>query len=264
MSPMLAVASATATGASNAEQICRRFIEEDESAPVVVVIVTAAALLSLVAIIAVLSTIKQVVGTERVAHMLLAALTIVDSWLLVPTIFTVQYADMFYSATAEERPLHFPKTSMPIFWDFAYFSFTIAAACQTADVSTTATVDSQSRDRARADLLSVQRVDPGIRDQRVGRVVRLVMALPDLSLQSRGPKSQAATGVDRRLAWNHCQDGPETRAQNRKSRIWRWILIGVVAAVVLAGIIYQSVTFLSQPRFGGVDSPMRARRSRSA
>jgi uncharacterized membrane protein len=26
---------------------------------------------------------------------------------------------------------------VPIFWDFAYFSFTIAAACQTADVSTT-------------------------------------------------------------------------------------------------------------------------------
>ncbi len=25
---------------------------------------------------------------------------------------------------------------MPIFWDFAYFSFTIAAACQTADVLT--------------------------------------------------------------------------------------------------------------------------------
>jgi uncharacterized membrane protein len=26
---------------------------------------------------------------------------------------------------------------MPAFWDFAYFSFTIAAACQTSDVSTT-------------------------------------------------------------------------------------------------------------------------------
>jgi uncharacterized membrane protein len=26
---------------------------------------------------------------------------------------------------------------MPIFWDFVYFSFTIAAACQTADVATT-------------------------------------------------------------------------------------------------------------------------------
>ena len=28
---------------------------------------------------------------------------------------------------------------MPVFWDFAYFSFTIAAACQTSDVSTTQT-----------------------------------------------------------------------------------------------------------------------------
>lgn len=120
-----------------AEQVCSRFIEEDESAPVIVAIVTASAMLSLVAIVAILSTIKQVAGAERIAHELLAAITIIDSWLLVPTIFTVQYADMFYSATPENRPLLFPKTPMPIFWDFAYFSFTIAAACQTADVATT-------------------------------------------------------------------------------------------------------------------------------
>jgi uncharacterized membrane protein len=50
--------------------------------------------------------------------------------------FTTHYADMFYSAAEEDRPLHFPNTPMPVFWDFAYFSFTIAAACQTADVST--------------------------------------------------------------------------------------------------------------------------------
>ena len=67
----------------------------------------------------------------------LAALTLSNSWLLVPTMFTTCYADMFYSAPEEERPLLFPKTPMPVFWDFAYFSFTIAAACQTADVSTT-------------------------------------------------------------------------------------------------------------------------------
>jgi uncharacterized membrane protein len=44
---------------------------------------------------------------------------------------------MFYSVTENDRPLSFPQTKMPIFWDFAYFSFTIAAACQTADVMTT-------------------------------------------------------------------------------------------------------------------------------
>jgi uncharacterized membrane protein len=37
---------------------------------------------------------------------------------------------------ADKRPLRFPKTPLPVFWDFAYFSFTIAAACQTADVAT--------------------------------------------------------------------------------------------------------------------------------
>jgi uncharacterized membrane protein len=43
---------------------------------------------------------------------------------------------MFYGAAPEDRPLHFPQTPGPVFWDFAYFSFTIAAACQTADVAT--------------------------------------------------------------------------------------------------------------------------------
>jgi uncharacterized membrane protein len=120
-----------------AQQICSRFIEEDESAPVVLAIVTAAALLSLVAIVAILATIKALAGAERVAHIVLAALTVVDSWLLVPVIFTTQYADMFYSSEADARPLLFPRTEQPVFWDFAYFSFTIAAACQTSDVSTT-------------------------------------------------------------------------------------------------------------------------------
>lgn len=121
----------------NAEQIGRRYIEEDEGGPVMFAIVIAAAMLSLVAIVAVLATLKEITGTARVAHMALAGITVVDSWLIVPTIFTSQYADMFYSAPADERPLLFPRTPEPVFWDFAYFSFTIAAACQTSDVSTT-------------------------------------------------------------------------------------------------------------------------------
>jgi uncharacterized membrane protein len=91
---------------------------------------------SLFAIVEPLATIKQVSGSERTAHFALAALTLIDSWLLVPVMFTTRYADMFYSVTAADRPLHFPNTPEPVFWDFAYFSFTISAACQTADVST--------------------------------------------------------------------------------------------------------------------------------
>jgi uncharacterized membrane protein len=119
-----------------AEQLYMRYKEEDETAALILVVVTCAALLSLVAIVLLLSTVKHVAGTERVLHIGLAALTVVTSWLLVPTMFTLHYADAFYSASDDDRPLLFPQTVRPVFWDFAYFSFTIAAACQTADVST--------------------------------------------------------------------------------------------------------------------------------
>jgi len=119
-----------------AEQICTRYIEEDESAPIILVVVIVAALLSLVAIVEPLATIKQVTGAERNAHFALATITLINSWVLVPTMFTTHYADMFYSAREDDRPLKFPETPMPVFWDFVYFSFTIAAACQTADVAT--------------------------------------------------------------------------------------------------------------------------------
>jgi uncharacterized membrane protein len=120
----------------SAEQLYARYKEEDESAPIILATVICAALLSLVAIVLLLSTVKQVAGVERAMHVGLAGLTVMSSWMLVPTMFTIHYADAYYSATDDERPLLFPQTQRPVFWDFAYFSFTIAAACQTADVST--------------------------------------------------------------------------------------------------------------------------------
>ncbi len=122
-----------------AEEIRSRYMEEDPSAPVILAVVIAASLLSVLAIVEPLATLRQVAGAERVWRVALAIVTLVESWLLVPTIFTAHYADMFYSAPPESRPLRFPQTAMPTFGDFAYFSFTISAACQTADVDTTET-----------------------------------------------------------------------------------------------------------------------------
>lgn len=122
-----------------AEDMRSRYMEEDPSGPVILVMVIAAALLSVVAIVQPLATLPHVPQGERVWRVALAALTLIDSWLLVPTMFTMHYADLFYSAPPENRPLLFPKTELPTFWDFAYFSITIAAASQTADVSTTQT-----------------------------------------------------------------------------------------------------------------------------
>jgi uncharacterized membrane protein len=95
-----------------------------------------AAFASLIAIVALLATVKNVPSTQRLMHIGLATMTIVESWILVATMFTLHYANMFYRAL-ERPPLRFPETARPVFGDFLYFSFTIAAACQTADVCTT-------------------------------------------------------------------------------------------------------------------------------
>jgi uncharacterized membrane protein len=120
----------------SSKQLQEQYKEDDPSGPVILAVVVVAAILSVVAIVVFLSTLKQVPASQKAAHIFLAALTIMISWLVVPTIYALHYADLFYSAPPDRRPLSFPGTSQPAFWDFAYFSFTIAAACQTADVST--------------------------------------------------------------------------------------------------------------------------------
>jgi uncharacterized membrane protein len=119
----------------DAKRIHARYQEGDPTAPVILLVVTIAALASLVAIVALLATVRHVASTQRILHVCLATATVVNSWIVVATMFTLHYADMFYRSV-ENPPLRFPETPRPVFWDFIYFSFTIAAACQTSDVAT--------------------------------------------------------------------------------------------------------------------------------
>ena len=70
-------------------------------------------------------------------HVLFALVTVAGSWLLVPTMFALTYASQYYR-TAHGSGLNFPQSDdgfKPDYGDFLYFSFTIAVASQTADVS---------------------------------------------------------------------------------------------------------------------------------
>ena len=120
----------------DAERIHARYREGDATAPVLLLVVTIAALASLVAIVALLATGKNVSAAQRILHVSLATTTVVVAWAIVATMFTLHYANLYYSAKADSPPLQFPETAQPVFWDFIYFSFTIAAACQTSDVAT--------------------------------------------------------------------------------------------------------------------------------
>ena len=73
-------------------------------------------------------------------HLLLAAATVVSSWFLIHTVFTMHYAHAYYRdddddpSTIGSGGLEFPNEKEPDFLDFAYFSFVIGMTCQVSDV----------------------------------------------------------------------------------------------------------------------------------
>jgi uncharacterized membrane protein len=112
--------------------------QEDEGAIAVLVIMSIAAALSVAAIIFDLALLKNAQGEGglRFFHYGLTAVTVFGSWCLVAVVFTFHYARMFYLADSRRRPLRFADdVQHPDYWDFLYFSFTIAVAAQTSDVT---------------------------------------------------------------------------------------------------------------------------------
>ncbi len=114
---------------------------EDGSAVLVLTILSIAATLSLVAIVVELATAKGMPGNIKVWHYLLTATTVLGSWLLVGVTYTFHYARIFYRSSIKRRALSFPEGQLnPTYWDFLYFSFTIAVAAQTSDVTVQSTL----------------------------------------------------------------------------------------------------------------------------
>ncbi|SAL70157.1 membrane protein [Caballeronia peredens] len=108
---------------------------EDENAATVLMIVSVAAVASIVAIVVELAAAKSL-GARAVPHYLLTGATMLGAWFLIPTMFTLHYARHYYQSPANDPALRFPdKQLKPDYWDFLYFSFTIAVASQTADIA---------------------------------------------------------------------------------------------------------------------------------
>jgi uncharacterized membrane protein len=110
--------------------------QEDRSAVAVLSIMSVASVVSIAAIILELAAVKSSSASMKPMHYVLTGATVFGSWLLVATLYTFHYARLFYTAPAERRPLRFPDDEAnPDYWDFLYFSFTIAVAAQTSDIS---------------------------------------------------------------------------------------------------------------------------------
>ena len=109
--------------------------KQDEGAGLVLVTLSVAAIISLAAITSQLLVLKNVPADEKALHYGFTVITLLGSWFLVGTLFCLHYAHLYYGSQAKTPPLRFPDTDLsPNYWDFLYFSFTIAVAVQTSDV----------------------------------------------------------------------------------------------------------------------------------
>lgn len=74
-------------------------------------------------------------------HLGLSLLAVFLSWGLLHAVFGVHYARLYYDPTPPDgspegtRPLEFPTDELPDFWDFMYFSFTLAICYQVSDIT---------------------------------------------------------------------------------------------------------------------------------
>lgn len=125
------------------EKIRRYSESEYEGHFAIFMLVIAAACASVLAIGFLLTDKKGLSTILLILHVILSIMTIVGSWLLVHTMFAVQYAHSYYKYinhyNSEEITggLDFPNNDNPDYWEFLYYSFVVGMTSQVSDVQTT-------------------------------------------------------------------------------------------------------------------------------
>jgi len=113
----------------------RRAIEHDEGGHLSLLMTILASVASVGALIAELSEAKT--NPEGGWRVVLAAGTVVLSWLFVQIVFAVHYAHVYYLAEENGEPkggLEFGVAGEPDYWDFVHFAVVLGTASQTADI----------------------------------------------------------------------------------------------------------------------------------
>jgi uncharacterized membrane protein len=114
---------------------------QDSSRRMLFIFIITASLVSLVAIIFLLKSVKGISETAKNEHIGLAITAVAVSWWLVHTVFTLKYAHMYYDTSTDDgKPLkggglEFPgNLKTPDYMDFVYFAFVVGMTFQVSDV----------------------------------------------------------------------------------------------------------------------------------
>ncbi|WP_413666518.1 DUF1345 domain-containing protein [Mucilaginibacter sp. Mucisp86] len=131
---------------ANPAEIRRIASIEDSSRTLIFLFVIVSSLMSLLAIVFLLLSTKNQSDAVVTARVLLAMASVIVSWWLVHTIFTLRYAHMYYTTAPDDDKklkhlggLEFPgEEKEPDYLDFVYFSFVVGMTFQVSDVEISA------------------------------------------------------------------------------------------------------------------------------
>jgi uncharacterized membrane protein len=108
---------------------------EDASRASAHIMVIGASVVSLVGVAVTLARASTTSGGPKVLLSSVAILTVISSWLLVHTVFTLRYAHAYYGDPV--GGIDFRSDENPDYHDFAYVSFTIGMTFQISDTDLT-------------------------------------------------------------------------------------------------------------------------------
>lgn len=119
-----------------ADQTRSHATEEDPRRSTADLLILCAAVGSLAAFVLVMSGAKDAHGVDKFMLALLALGGAVASWLLVHTLYTLRYAEVYYTADPPHG-INFNQDEPPQYTDFAYMAFSLGMTYQVSDTSIT-------------------------------------------------------------------------------------------------------------------------------
>jgi uncharacterized membrane protein len=124
-------------------KIRERAQQEDLSRLLIFIFVVVAACAALFAVGFLIRAHKGQSSGHFAVHLLLTLSTVISSWALLHTVYSLRYAHAYYG-DSDEPGVHqhagglmFPGDRPPNYFDFAYFSFVVGMTCQVSDVQIT-------------------------------------------------------------------------------------------------------------------------------
>ncbi|MBT2502375.1 DUF1345 domain-containing protein [Curtobacterium sp. ISL-83] len=117
----------------DAERTARSAAREDPRRTVTDLLLVGAAIASVVALLVVLSGARGLHGPAQDLAAALGVVSVFLSWLLVQTLYTLRYAEYYYSGTP--GGIDFNQPEPPRYSDFAYFAVTVGMTYQVSDTT---------------------------------------------------------------------------------------------------------------------------------